>query len=261
MVANNLRVTTVQTDLVWEDKTANLSLLSSRLESLQSPTDLVVLPEMFTTGFSMNASVLAEGMDGPTVDWMRRQSALLGAAVTGSFVAKENGRYYNRLVFMLPDGNYRVYDKRHLFTLAGEHQAYEAGTEKKVVEWLGWKICPLVCYDLRFPVWSRNVEGYDLAVYVANWPERRAHHWRQLLMARAIENQAYLIGVNRIGKDGNGHQYCGDTTVIDYSGEILHSIAHQENISTTSLSYEKLHTYRKSLQFLNDKDEFEIFIR
>jgi omega-amidase len=260
-MAEQLRISTVQAALAWEDIEANLAMFSSELAPLAGLTDVVILPEMFTTGFSMAASRLAEPMNGRTMGWLAAQSAKLGAAVTGSFIATEGGQFFNRLVWMRPDGSFELYDKRHLFSPAAEHETYTAGQRKLVTEWLGWKICPLICYDLRFPVWSRNVEDYDLLLYVANWPERRSHHWRQLLIGRAIENQCYVAGVNRCGTDGMGLHYAGDSAVVDYSGKLLYQITDAANIFTISLSLEMLHSYRESLQFLADSDDFEIFIR
>lgn len=261
-MADILRTTTVQADLAWEDIASNLAKFSLALGDLAGKTDLVVLPEMFGTGFSMDAQRLAEPMDGPTMQWLAKTAEQTGAVVTGSFIATENGRFFNRLVWMRPDGSYAQYDKRHLFSPASEHQTYTAGQEKLVVELNGWKICPLICYDLRFPVWSRNVEGFDLLLYIANWPDRRSHHWKSLLVARAIENQCYVAGVNRCGVDGAGLQYSGDTSVIDFGGKVLHqAAAHVEEISTVPLSREMLLEYRQGLQFLADRDEFEIFVR
>lgn len=256
-----LRITTVQSALAWEDIETNLAMFSKKLADLDGTTDVIVLPEMFTTGFSMDAPRLAEPMDGRTMKWLAEQAHQTGAVVTGSFIAKEDVRYFNRLVWMRPDGSFDIYDKRHLFSPAAEHETYTAGQQKLVTEWMGWKICPMICYDLRFPVWSRNVEGFDLLLYVANWPDRRSHHWKSLLMARAIENQCFVAGVNRCGADGVGFHYTGDTSVIDFGGKILHQISNAENISTISLSMEMLLEYRRSLQFLADKDEFAIFVR
>ena len=260
-MADLLRITTVQSELAWEDIQSNLDMFTAKLAGLSGQTDVIVLPEMFTTGFSMNAARLAETMNGRTLSWLAEQARLAGAVVTGSFIVQESSRYFNRLVWMRPDGSFEQYDKRHLFTPAGEHEIYTAGQKRLVTEWLGWKICPLICYDLRFPVWSRNVEGYDLLLYVANWPERRNQHWKSLLVARAIENQSYVVGVNRCGKDGLGLCYTGDTTVVDFGGEVLYQMANKEAISTQSFSLEMLRNYRISLKFLADQDEFEIFIR
>ncbi|MBI5916885.1 MAG: amidohydrolase [Bacteroidetes bacterium] len=256
-----LRISTIQASLEWENIAANLALFSKKMEGLVGQTDIVVLPEMFTTGFSMKPERLAEDMAGQTMRWLAAQARLLNAVVTGSFIAAEAGRYYNRLVWMRPDGTFEVYDKRHLFSPAGEHEAYAQGQKKLVTEWMGWKICPLICYDLRFPVWSRNVENYDLIIYVANWPEQRSHHWQQLLVARAIENQTYTVGVNRCGGDGNGLQYSGDTSVIDFSGKTLNQMTATEAVFTTTLCLKNLQAYRNDLQFLADRDNFEIFVR
>lgn len=254
----NLCVTTVQSSLHWEDKVQNLTMFDQKLQGLVGQTDLIILPEMFTTGFSMNAEGLAESMDGTTMQWLSQQAATTQAVITGSFIAMENGQYFNRLVWMQPDGNYQTYDKRHLFTLAGEQNHYSGGTERLIVEYKGWRICPLVCYDLRFPVWSRNTEHYDLLIYVANFPARRSHAWKSLLVARAIENQAYTIGLNRVGTDENGIYYSGDSVVLDYEGQMRYQISHTEDVFTTSLSYTDLQHFRSKLNFLPDQDRFEI---
>ena len=254
----NLRITTVQSMLHWEGIATNLHMFGEKTAMLKGRTDLIVLPEMFTTGFSMNAAAVAEKMDGTAVHWMRDKSAELDAVITGSLIIEEGGRFFNRLIWMQPDGQLWYYDKRHLFTLAKEHETYTAGTKKLTVKWKGWKICPLICYDLRFPVWSRNAEDYDLLVYVANWPEKRSYHWRQLLIARAIENQCYTIGVNRTGEDKMGFQYTGDTSVVDYSGKVVYRVSEAEDVFTFILSKEKMNRYREKLNFLNDRDKFEI---
>ncbi len=254
----NLRITTVQSILHWEDISTNLAMFDEKLSNLLGKTDLVILPEMFTTGFSMNATTLAERMDGRTFHWLSSKAKELEAVVTGSFVIEENGRFFNRLIWMQPDGDYKCYDKRHLFTLAKEHETYTAGIKKLVVDWKGWKICPMICYDLRFPVWSRNIEGYDLLIYVANWPETRSYHWRHLLISRAIENQSFVAGVNRVGSDEKGLGYTGDTCVIDYSGAILYQVASLEDIFTCELDSEKMTAFRSKLNFLGDQDKFEI---
>ncbi len=255
---SNLRITTIQSQLHWEDIDANLEGFTQKLSELNTNTDLIILPEMFTTGFSMNAENLAEEMYGKTINWLKTQAANHQSIITGSFIATEDGRYYNRLVWMRPDGSFETYDKRHLFTLAKEHETYRQGTKKLIVEYNGWKICPLICYDLRFPVWSRNVEDYDLLIYMANWPLTRNHHWKSLLMARAIENQSYTIGVNCVGKDGNGFEYSGDTSIIDFSGSMIYQISNSENVFTITLEKEKQQSYRDKLNFLPDKDSFEI---
>ena len=262
-----MRLTIVQTALHWENAAANRALLAEKLAPLAGQTDLVLLPEMFTTGFSMNAAALAESMEGPTVSWLRAQAAQLGAAITGSFICTENGRYYNRLLFVRPDGAVQHYDKRHLFSLAKEHETYTAGAERLVVEYLGWRICPLICYDLRFPAWSRNSPGpaqapeagaFDLLLYSANWPVRRSHHWRSLLPARAIENQCYVGAVNLTGADGNGFEYCGDSMIVDYFGQQLCQISHQEGLFTAKLLLEDMRQFRAQLPFLADADVFQL---
>lgn len=253
-----MNVTIVQTDLIWEDKAANLQQLAEQFLRQSLSTDLVVLPEMFTTGFSMNPSPLAEEMHGPTLVWLQEQAALLDAAITASFIAKDRGQFYNRLIWMFPDGTYEYYDKRHLFTLAGEDEHYTAGQDRLLIEWKGWKICPLICYDLRFPVWSRNRMEYDLLLYVANWPERRRHHWQSLLVARAIENQAYTIGVNRVGKDGKDIAYSGDSCLIDYAGETRVKLGFQEAMITVKLDKQSQDKYRKRYAFLADQDSSQI---
>lgn len=253
-----MNVSLIQTDLSWEDPKANLSRIETQLDLLPAASQLVILPEMFTSGFTMNPQAVAEPMNGPTLSWLRQKAADLEVAITGSYVVESDGEYYNRLVWVFPDGRYQSYDKRHLFTLAGEHEHYKAGTERLLVEWQGWKICPLICYDLRFPVWSRNTVGYDLLIYVANWPERRRHHWRSLLMARAIENQSYTIGLNRVGVDGKDFRYTGDSCVIDYAGEIRASLAIESTTITVKLDKDTQQAYRKRFAFLPDQDNFTI---
>ncbi len=254
----SLRVSLIQTYLHWENKQLNFKHLHDLITPLINQTDLVVLPEMFTTGFSMNAATLAETMDGPTMQWLREQAQRTGAVVTGSFIAEEANRYFNRLVWMRPDGSYATYDKRHLFTYANEQQHYTAGQQRLIVAWKGWSICPLICYDLRFPVWSRNTDAYDLLLYVANFPERRRSAWNALLVARAIENQCFTIGVNRIGEDGNGIRYSGDSVVLDYAGQALCQMSYIEQVCTLSLSYADLRDFRRQFAFLPDRDQFTI---
>ncbi len=262
-----MRVSIIQSTLAWENPDQNRADFTQKLAPLAGQTDLVVLPEMFTTGFSMQAGKLAESMDGPTMQWLAAQARALDAAVTGSFICSEEGRFFNRLVFMRPDGSFHTYDKKHLFGLAGEHERYTAGKKRLTTEWKGWRICPLVCYDLRFPAWSRNTIGglatgfrqqYDLLIYVANWPSRRAHHWRTLLAARAIENQAFTIGVNMVGTDGNGLDYSGDSTIIDFGGELICQISGQEDVITAELSLADQQHYRQQLPFLQDADIFTL---
>ncbi len=255
---NKLNVALVQSTLEWESPTANLTMFDNKLDRLSSDTDLIILPEMFSTGFSMNASAFAETMDGPSVDWMKQKARTLDAVIMGTLMIQEEGRFYNRLIWMFPEGNHLQYDKRHTFTLAKEHLTYTAGTEKLVFEWHGWKICPLVCYDLRFPVWSRNQEEYDLLIYTANWPEKRSYHWKQLLIARAIENQCHVLGVNVVGKDGNGLVYSGDSAWIDPLGNVKATVAHEEKIIRTTISIQEVSDIRTKLPFLKDRDDFRI---
>lgn len=253
---SDLRTTIVQTDISWEAVDENLQQLESKLATLSGQTDLIVLPEMFTTGFSMQPEGLAEAPKGRTFGWMQRQAVKLQAAVTGSLIVRENDRYYNRLYWVKPDGSHHTYDKRHLFTLAGEHHHYASGEERTLINYRGWRVLPLICYDLRFPVWSRNTVDYDLLIYVANWPTPRSLHWRQLLCARAIENQAYTIGVNRVGYDGNDHHYRGDSCIIDYAGQHLAQLALSEQIVTCTLDLEAQQSFRQKLAFLDDRDKF-----
>ncbi len=259
---DTLKVTLLQTGLFWESKEENCRYLQSLLAESE-PSDVYVLPEMFSTGFSMNAALLAETDEGETVAWMRDQARRLNAAVTGSYIAKSGGQYFNRLVWMEPDGGFQVYDKRHLFGYAGESQTFTPGARRLVVNWRGWRICPMVCYDLRFPVWSRNDdrEGggyYDLGVYVANWPARRRYAWKSLLTARAIENQCYIVGVNRVGKDGNGIDHAGDSSVVDFAGKVLFQKYRSESIPTVALDGNTLHVFRKRFPFLGDQDKFDL---
>ena len=263
-----MRISIVQSELHWEDPAANRRMFTEKLNNLKHETDLVVLPEMFSTGFTNNAEPLAEPMDGPTMDWLRIISQDLDAAVTGSFICEEEGRFFNRLIFMRPDGHFDFYDKKHLFSLTQEHEHFTAGRKRLTVVWRGWNICPMICYDLRFPAWTRNTSGnfvsghtpyYDLLLFVANWPSKRAHHWKSLIAARAIENQAFVVGVNIVGTDGNGFEYTGDSTVIDYAGHALAQISDgRSEIVTIELSLQNLLDYRKLLPFLADADVFEI---
>lgn len=254
----NLKISTIQTNLIWENKSANLDALSQKIHTLVGKTDIIILPEMFSTGFSMTPEVFAEDPHGMTFEWLKQHAKKTKAVITGSYIVKENNNYYNRLVWMQPDGIFQTYDKKHLFSLSEEPNHYTAGQQKLIVTYQGWTICPLICYDLRFPVWSRNIENFDLLIYVANWPEKRAHHWQSLLMARAIENQTYTVGVNRIGLDGNDYYHSGDTTVIDYAGKILTYAAHVENISTVQLNFEQQQKFRQRFRFLADKDTFNL---
>lgn len=258
---NDLKVTIIQSAIHWEDADANLdAFTNAMLGIVVGSTDIIVLPEMFTSGFTMNASRVAEGMDGKAVAWMRAQAAKKKCVITGSLVIKENDKYYNRLVWMKPDGTCETYDKRHLFRMGEENNTYSAGTKRLIVEYKGWKICPMICYDLRFPVWSRNTgNAYDLLIYVANWPDVRSYPWRQLLIARAIENQAYVVGVNRIGVDGNDMAHSGYSAVIDPRGQIISSTKpHKPSVELVALSGQALEDFRKNFPVGMDADEFEL---
>jgi omega-amidase len=262
-----MQVTLIQTKLHWENPGEN-RLHFRQLIGKCGTTDLVILPEMFTTGFSMNAEAIAEPADGATLKWMQEIAADKNAVITGSVAVKENNNFYNRLYWVYPSGNFAYYNKRHLFRLAREDQFYKEGDSRIVREIGKWKICPLVCYDLRFPVWSRNKWNrskeqweYDVLIYVANWPEKRNHAWKQLLIARAIENQCYVIGVNRIGQDGNGYDYSGDSVVIDPKGMIISSIQpNEEKTETIFLDRKALDEFRKNFPAGMDADEFSLNI-
>lgn len=255
----DLRITIVQTELYWQDAVANRNMFSEKLAATAPQTDLIVLPEMFTTGFSMNAPELAEEADGPSLRWMQEEAQRQQAVLTGSVIVKEAEKYYNRLYWVRPDGSYEKYDKRHLFRMAKEHHTYTAGKEKLLVELKGWNICPLVCYDLRFPVWSRNKDNaYDLLLYVANWPKARNQAWRTLLQARAIENLAYVAGVNRVGTDGNSHPYSGDSAIIHPKGYQLLETSEVEGIHTITLSKKELEDFREAFPAHLDADAFSL---
>ena len=258
---NDLKVTLIQSNLFWENKEKNLDQFSRKIDAITEPTDLIILPEMFSTGFSMNPKKLSEGMNGETVSWMKERARVKKCVVAGSFICEESGNFYNRLLWVNPDGSYSKYDKRHLFSMGDEHNHYAAGEEKLIVKIKDWKICPLICYDLRFPVWARNTHEsfYDVLIYVANWPERRSHPWKTLLLARAIENQAYVIGVNRIGADGNAITHSGDSAVINPKGEIISTTkANEEATETVTLSYAELAEFRKQFPVMQDADKFEL---
>ena len=259
---STINVTLVQTDLVWHDPEANRRRLQERFAALGGQTDLIVLPEMFTTGFTMEAESVAENADGPSVLWMREQAAKLGAVITGSIATKDGEGYFNRLIWMRPDGTHDSYDKRHLFRMAHEQDYYSAGSRRVVVELKDWRILPLVCYDLRFPVWSRNRigrdAGYDALLYVANWPERRRHAWQTLIQARAIENLSYCIAVNRVGKDGTGINYAGDSAAIDYLGQSMTPPSEQEFVATVTLDKAALDGFRAKFPAHLDADDFHL---
>ena len=254
-----LKITTFQTYLFWENIDKNLEYLTLRLTSIRETTDLIVLPEMFNTGFSMNPDQLAEKMNGKSMKWMHEQAKKYKCVVTGSIIINEKNNNYNRLIWMRPDGSYEYYDKRHLFGLGEEDQHYKAGAKKLFVELKGWKICPVICYDLRFPVWLRNTnQEYDLLLIVANWPERRSLHWRSLIPARAIENQAFVVGVNRVGHDGNEVYHSGDSMCIDPNGKVIYYKPNDEDLYTFSIKKDVVTEARASLPFLKDGDSFTL---
>lgn len=253
---SELKVSILQPDPVWEDKRANLGLYDQMIGDLNSP-DLILLPEMFDTGFSMNVGHLAESMNGPVVSWMLEKAVLTGAVVAGSTIIRDGDAIYNRLVWAQPNGSLDFYDKRHLFSMGSEHLHYSPGTERKSFSCKGWKIRALVCYDLRFPVWSRNDDDYDLLVYLANWPSARHHVWKTLLVARALENQCWCIGVNRSGRDGMDLDYFGDSGVIDARGKAYWSGA-APGVLEYSLSLSDLHEFRKKFPVLKDRDNFTL---
>ncbi len=267
----SLTITIIQPNLVWENKKANLEMLAQKIESIKEKTEVVILPEMFSTGFSMKPEVLAETRHGETIEWMKKIASSKKIILTGSVIIEEGGKYLNRLVWMLPNGEYGVYDKRHLFAYGDEHNHYSAGNKRLIAQVKGWKINLQVCYDLRFPVWARQnpspnlsqgreeqVSEFDLLVYVANWPERRNTAWKTLLQARAIENQCYVVGVNRVGADGNNIYYSGDSMIIDPLGEILYTKANDEDVFTYTLQKEKLEEVREKFPFWRDADSFDI---
>ena len=266
---SSLTVTLVQSNIFWENKKANLEMFQQKIESIKEKTEIVILPEMFNTGFSMKPELLAEKMDGESVQWMKKISAEKKIILTGSLMIKapsangRDGKFYNRLIWMLPNGEYGVYDKRHLFAYAHEHDHYAAGNKKLIASVKGWKINLQVCYDLRFPVWARQPSNslenqYDVLINVANWPERRSVAWKTLLRARAIENQSYVIGVNRVGEDGDKISYNGGSTIIDPLGEIIYDKNKEEDIFTYTLKKEKVIETRNHFPFWKDADDFII---
>jgi omega-amidase len=254
----DLKVALIQRELHWEDPAANRQQFSQDLAALDPGTDLAILPEMFTTGFSMDAEKNAEPQASDTLPWMQEQARQNNVAICGSLAVRDGDGAFNRLLFVTPDGQVQQYDKRHLFSMSGEDQHYLAGTEKLIVQWQSWRICPMICYDLRFPVWTRNRGDYDLLLFVANWPSKRRAHWRQLLIARAIENQAYCIGLNRVGSDDNGLDYSGDSLALAADGEMLLDCADKSGIFTTTLSAERMQTYRRKFPCHQDADGFSM---
>lgn len=258
---NELKVAAIQAQLTWENSQANLDAFQEKINHLAPDIDIVVLPEMFSTGFTMNPNPVAEKMNGNTVQWMLKTATTKGIAILGSVVIEEENCFYNRAVFVHPDGKIERYDKRHSFSLAGEDEAYTSGKERLIINYKGWRIQPLICYDLRFPVWSRYNDDYDVLIYMANWPKPRIFAWDTLLKARAIENMSYCIGVNRVGEDANSYEYIGHTAAFDFLGtEIATTKEGKEDILICTLSKFELDSMRKKLNFLNDRDQFEVSI-
>lgn len=254
-----LNIAIFQLNLVWENPAANLAKIDQLLQAVSETTDIVFLPEMFSTGFSMNVSELAETMDGQTLQWLKERSHEHQIALCGSLIVIENDLYSNRLVFVEPSGEVHFYDKRHLFTMGDEESHFQNGTERLIVQFKGWRICPLICYDLRFPVWSRNRNEYDLLVYSANWPQNRKEVWNTLLKARAIENQCYVVGANRVGVDGQKIAYSGNSQIFDAKGSLLTGLNDDnEMIVSAEILFSELAKFRNSFPVLNDADSFSL---
>lgn len=253
-----MKIALVQTKLHWENPQLNRSHFEEIINKISDNVDLIVLPEMFSTGFTMHPFDVAESMSGATVQWMQSLAKSKQTAITGSVVIKDNNQFYNRLLFVFPTGEVKTYDKRHLFTLAGEDKIYTSGTKKVIVEYKGFKICLLICYDLRFPIFARNVEEYDVLIFVANWPKPRINAWDILLKARAVENQCFVVGVNRIGKDNNEHEYNGHSQVVDYLGNYIAIPQETEGVCIVTLNKIEMLETRKKLNFLADRDDFII---
>lgn len=253
-----MKIALIQSPLFWENPVANRNYFEEKINAIAETIDLIVLPEMFTTGFTMNPNDVAETMQGETILLLQSLAKAKKTAITGSLIIKENNSYYNRLVFIFPSGEIQFYDKNHLFTLAGEDKAYTKGTRKLIVDYLGWKICPLICYDLRFPVFARNVEEYDLLIYVANWPKPRINAWDTLLKARSVENMCFTIGVNRIGFDATNFEYVGHSQAVDFMGNYILEPQETEGVFIVELDKQKMLVVRQKLGFLNDRDSFEL---
>ena len=255
---SELKISLIQSNLIWENIDANLFMFKKKIKDIKEDTDLIILPEMFNTGFSMKAEEFHETMEGKTVSWLKEMAKQINAVITGSIIIKEKNKFYNRMIWMRPDGSFGKYDKRHLFRLANEHKKYTPGRERKVVSLKDWKINLNICYDLRFPVWARNDSDYDMIIYIANWPVMRNHHWKTLLKARAIENLSYVIGVNRVGDDGNKVYHSGDSAAIHPGGDILKEVSHDEATFSVSLSKKDLEDHRNKLPYHLDRDKFKI---
>lgn len=255
-----MKTALIQSAIIWENPEANRNYFEQKINTISESIDLIVLPEMFTTGFTMNPETVAETMDGKTMGWLQSLAKAKKTAITGSLIIADNNNFYNRLVFVFPSGEIQFYDKRHLFTLAGEDKVYTSGTQKLIVDYLGWRICPLVCYDLRFPVFARNVENYDLLLYVANWPKPRINAWDILIKARSVENMCYTIGVNRNGVDNANLEYVGHSQAVDFLGNYILEPQEAEGVFIVEFDKEKMNNARNKLGFLNDRDSFEIKI-
>lgn len=255
-----MKTALIQSAIIWENPEANRNYFEQKINTISESIDLIVLPEMFTTGFTMNPETVAETMDGKTMGWLQSLAKAKKTAITGSLIIADNNNFYNRLVFVFPSGEIQFYDKRHLFTLAGEDKVYTSGTQKLIVDYLGWKICPLVCYDLRFPVFARNVENYDLLLYVANWPKPRINAWDILIKARSVENMCYTIGVNRNGVDNANLEYVGHSQAVNFLGNYILEPQETEGVFIVEFDKEKMNNARNKLGFLNDRDSFEIKI-
>lgn len=255
-VKENISIAVVQTLLYWENIDANLTMFSELLSKAKT-ADLYILPEMFTTGFSMQPQKYGKESYEKGLSWLKRTAKEKQAAIVASMMVRDNENYYNRLFFVTPSQDIFTYDKKHLFGLGNEQQHYTSGKEQLIVDYLGWKIHPLICYDLRFPVWSRNTVDYDLLLYVANWPQKRINHWRSLLIARAIENQCYVAACNRIGDDANGIAHNGNSIIVEYSGEVLAESIDEATILYQNLSKSHLLKFKKAFPFLGDKDKFK----
>ena len=259
MASQYLHITLIQPDIVWEDPATNLAKYEKAIAAIEGPKHIVVLPEMFSTGFSMSPQRLAEPMNGRSVNWMAEMAVKYRCILTGSLIIEDEGKYYNRLFWVQPDGTIGTYDKRHLFGYAGEDKHYTHGDNRLIAQVNGWRVNLLICYDLRFPVWARNKDNaYDVLVYVANWPQRRNLAWKTLLQARAIENMCYVVGVNRVGQDGNGHLYTGDSSVFGPLGETIWQHSITEITQTVTLSKDELNKTRATFPFLDDADKFVI---
>ena len=258
MSMDNLNICLLQTDLVWENKEANLSIFEKMIKALRIPADIILLPEMFSTGFSMNPGPLAESMEGPSLKWMLEKAGETGSLIAGSLIIQEGNDYFNRFIAVSTDGVIASYDKRHLFRMSNEETHYKAGNSRTIFEWKGWRILPLICYDLRFPVWIRNQDDYDLILLVANWPEPRQNVWRTLLVARALENQSFVAGVNRIGKDNKKVNHAGDSLIISPKGMIIKDAGNYSDSFSADLSKEELIQFREKFPVDRDRDSFRI---